>query len=55
MEESGHLYAPTALPPGKELEVPIGQEAGLASHRGSGRGGEEEGLNPYLKGNVFMI
>jgi len=30
MEVSGQLYATTALPPGKELPVPIGKEAGWA-------------------------
>jgi hypothetical protein len=29
MEVSGQLHAPAALPPGKQLAVPIGQEAGL--------------------------
>jgi hypothetical protein len=27
MEVSGQLYAPTALPPGKDSVVPIGKEA----------------------------
>jgi hypothetical protein len=30
MEVSGQLHAPAALPPGKELLVPIGKEAGWA-------------------------
>jgi hypothetical protein len=30
MEVSGQLHAPAALPPGKELLVPIGEEAGWA-------------------------
>jgi hypothetical protein len=30
MEVSGQLHAPAALPPGKELLVPIGQEGGWA-------------------------
>jgi hypothetical protein len=41
---SGQLYAPAALPPGKELLVPIGQEAGTQSR--SGRGGEEKNSQP---------
>jgi len=28
MEVSGHLHVPTALPPGKELSVPVGMVAG---------------------------
>jgi hypothetical protein len=28
MDVSGHLHAPAALTPGRELPVPIGQEAG---------------------------
>jgi hypothetical protein len=31
MEASGQLHAPAALPPGKELLVPIGWEAVWAS------------------------
>jgi hypothetical protein len=31
MEVSGQLQAPAALPPGKELPIPTGQEAGLAA------------------------
>jgi hypothetical protein len=30
MEVSGQFHAPAALPPGKELPVPIGKEAGWA-------------------------
>jgi hypothetical protein len=41
MEVSGQIHGPTALPPGKEPLVPIGQEAGWDQSR-SGRGGEEK-------------
>jgi hypothetical protein len=45
MELSGQLHAPAALPPGKELLVPIGWEAGWVPER-SGRGGEEKNSQP---------
>jgi hypothetical protein len=34
MEVSGQLHNPVALPPGKELAVPIGSEAGCAPRQG---------------------
>jgi len=34
MEESGQLNDPAALPPGKELLVPIGEEAGWSPEPG---------------------
>jgi len=38
MEVSGQLQTPATLPPGKELLVPIGEEAG--------HGGEEKNFQP---------
>jgi hypothetical protein len=45
MEVSGQPHTPAALPPGKELLVPTGYEAGWAQSR-SGRGGEEKNFQP---------
>jgi hypothetical protein len=44
---SGQLHAPAALPPEKEVPVPIGLEAGLTQSR-SGQRGEDKILE--LKG-----
>jgi hypothetical protein len=43
MEMSSQLHTPAALPPGKELQVPIGYECEWVR---SGRGGEEKNSQP---------
>jgi hypothetical protein len=45
MEVSGRLYAPAALPPGKEARYPLDWRLGGPQSR-SGRGGEEKNSQP---------
>jgi len=47
MEFSGHLYSPTALPPGKEPWYPLDRRLGGPQSQ-SGHGGKEKNSQPPL-------